>query len=401
MCGIIGFISNKNTDTKAGKEIIQQYQDQHSRGSKGFGLIEVFKNVVNIERATEPVKALLDTRLSQAPVGLFHHRMPTSTENHLEQTHPFLISHDELKNDYLVIHNGVIRNHSELFKKHTEELGYTYATLTQQQYTYSTTPSYYNKYNDSETLAIEIARYFDGKSEVINALGTIAFVAIVLDKKTKKATKMLWGRNSGNPLDFLVNEKGILIASDIYHENTESIAENTFESFDLQAYFKAKTKINLLDLISTGKIKFKPEPVIETTIARHTGFTIPSTTQPTSVIGKTFNIADDDIDDDLSAREKAFKKMASRVIEDMEDVVYSFFENLAYEDASIEDCMQLANDFNDLLIEKIELAKDKVRPHFDRIEDEDKDTLRDEILFPNHVVNRDGDVEELEYTKLY
>lgn len=375
MCGIIGFIPKNNKSTSTGKAIIEQYQRQLSRGQRGFGLMSIFPNKVVIDRATEPTKIILDTYMSQAPIKFFHHRMPTSTDNEMEQTHPFLISHDELTHDYYMIHNGVIRNADALMKIHTEELGYVYKTLHETSYSAHYTTK---KFNDSEALAIEVARYFDGKSNEIGALGTIAFIAIRMTKKTHKPVDIIWSRNGGNPIEMVETPEGLLIASEVYHDDAELVPENTFEVIDLNKYFASKKKHSkIIKLIAAGEATYAtpppPKPYVAPTTASM-GFGVAhaaSIPAKTATSATTTNVPKDDERDidPLSPREKAFNKMAGRVIDDMGDRIYQFFDDLSYGDVSEHEMVEIANELMETLIEKADLAKDRVRPFFDRLEE--------------------------------
>ena len=105
MCGIIGYIGKKGGE-ETQNAIMNQFEEQKSRGEKGFGLIAVTKDKYTIRRSVGPMKALIDVARSNEPVLIFHHRFPTSTENKLNQTHPIEVRLVDLKYDYLVIHNG-------------------------------------------------------------------------------------------------------------------------------------------------------------------------------------------------------------------------------------------------------------------------------------------------------
>lgn len=396
MCGLIGYIS-KTKSNDAGRHVVTQFQDQMSRGKEGFGVVDIMKEKINIERATEPIKALMDARLSEASVMIFHHRYPTSTVNKIKQTHPFLISHDELSHDFCVMHNGVIKNAKDLFKEHTEELGYTYSTLIAGKTYTHTQYSLSDDFNDSESLAIEIARYFNGNIKEIGAIGDTAFFAIRLDKETGKPIELLWGRDNGRPLEVLESEHGILIASDINDaDHAETIAENTFEVLDLQKYFNSKAKVyDVYSKIQQGEMEFKqpPEPA-KPTFGFGANHSVPaksnsSTTQKNSSTGEgtssTGNIDDDieteemleDIDSGylrdgyMTPRETAFNTMGERVCDEINGDIMLFFENLAYEDLGEDDAILVANRLNDVLLEKIESARAKVRPHFDQRESQE------------------------------
>lgn len=222
MCGIVaGYSKNKKRISKA---LLRRYRDQKSRGTEGFGYVAVYKDGVRAVRRETENAIEKELKQEDSPFVMFHHRFPTSTINVEECAHPIKVSHDELDYDYYVVHNGVIRNCDELKKKH-EELGYKYTTLLQ-----STDRTLYKsalsgreyftggakvveKYNDSEALAIELARHIDGMSKTIDATGTMAFVVMQVDKETGVATKMYFGRNDGNPLHVENNRDYIWIKS--------------------------------------------------------------------------------------------------------------------------------------------------------------------------------------------
>jgi len=201
MCGHLLAIDTtvKNKSGKIIKEalkgnvnewIMNQYEDQLGRGTQGFGIIFMDEeNNIILKRATEPIKFLLDLNLTPATKIIAHHRTPTSTDNKMDQTHPILVDNDSLKFTYLITHNGVIRNSDELRKKHNE-LGYIYTTDTKNTYLRDV-------FNDSESIAIETARFIEKQSNEIAAEGSMVVIALQINKKTGKAEKIFFFRNGG------------------------------------------------------------------------------------------------------------------------------------------------------------------------------------------------------------
>lgn len=205
MCGIILGISQKE---KVNTFVIDQLQDQLSRGKKGFGIVFIDKeNNIEIRRATHITKTLLDLYTKKSNIILLHHRFPTSTDNKMIQTHPIEINEGNLKYKYLIVHNGIISNDDELKEKH-EKLGFTYQT----EYTEITGTYEKVKFNDSEAAAIEIARLLDGQETELELNGSVAFIAIKINKETKKAMSIYYGRNDGNPLK-LAKSRGTMTLS--------------------------------------------------------------------------------------------------------------------------------------------------------------------------------------------
>jgi glucosamine 6-phosphate synthetase-like amidotransferase/phosphosugar isomerase protein len=207
MCGIVAGFNNDKTPVN--RWIINQFEDQHSRGMQGFGALFIDEEKkVSVERATEPAKIIVDLQEKINPCSMIvmHHRFPTSTENYVDQTHPMLIESDELKYNYYVVHNGVISNDKEIKKEHEEKYKYQYYT----EYESYTT---YTKFNDSESLAFEVALFIEKKSKKIGTLGSAAFVAVQVSKKTGKTKKVFFGRNT-SPLNLSATNKKIRISSE-------------------------------------------------------------------------------------------------------------------------------------------------------------------------------------------
>lgn len=207
MCGIIASFSKttkiksknkkKAVEVKAtdvNKFIIEQYEDQCGRGQKGFGIIRIDdkKNKIEIDRATEPMKFMLDLYLKPSTMIIAHHRQPTSTDNYMDQTHPMEVKNKMLKYDYYVIHNGIIGNDKELHEKHME-LGFTYTTEYREEWQHN--QGFRTKFNDSEALAIELALFIEGKITAIGIDNSAAYIALQVEKETGIATKVFFGRN--------------------------------------------------------------------------------------------------------------------------------------------------------------------------------------------------------------
>ena len=219
MCGIVAGFSKRGQ--KINKAIMRRYRDQKTRGREGYGYLAMYPNGVSYVRRETEAEIEKDLMDELSHWVMFHHRQPTSTINVEECAHPIFVSHAELDHDYYVVHNGVIGNHAELKTKH-EILGYKYTTVLKHhdQTLYKSAVSgreYFTargseieKYNDSEAFAIELVRNIDGMdNKNIDAVGTIAFVCIQVNKKTGIAERMFWGHNERNPL-FIENNKEYL-----------------------------------------------------------------------------------------------------------------------------------------------------------------------------------------------
>lgn len=237
MCGIVAGFSKKGK--RISKSVMKRYLDQKHRGSQGFGYVAFYKDgkggKISIGRSTEEPEIRTQIMNEHSSMIMFHHRFPTSTPNVVEATHPIFVSHDELDYDYFVVHNGVIRNATELRTKH-EALKYVYNTVIETELVthhtskktgakYFTAGTKTEKFNDSEALAIEVARVLDGMSSSIDTVGTVATIAWKINKETGKLVSISYGHNSGNPLTitnnndafFLTSVGGTDIPEDILH----------------------------------------------------------------------------------------------------------------------------------------------------------------------------------------
>ncbi len=204
MCGIIYAKRDKG---KAVKKFVEEaYRTQKSRGSEGFGFVGIYPDgTYVVERDTFESSILRKLHVCNAPEILFHHRLPTSTQNLDFCTHPILVDNAMLDKKYLVVHNGVVSAPGELKAKH-ESLGFVYTT--DHKYTHviekkGKEPKVVfesEKFNDSETLAIEFALFLEGKIDSLRYSGTSAVVVVEIKKETDRVEKVHFGRNTGNPL---------------------------------------------------------------------------------------------------------------------------------------------------------------------------------------------------------
>jgi len=249
MCGIIAAFNNDGKEVN--QWVIDTYEEQCDRGQKGFGIVTIDENKMSkVLRATEPVKMMCDLHFNPSSMILMHHRTPTSTENYLDQTHPIKVSDGSLKYDYLVAHNGMISNDDELKEEH-EKLGFVYSTE------YSLTNGY-KKFNDSESLAIEVARFIEEQTKEVGAKGSTAFVALQVskDKENKgKVEKVFFGRNDSyvSPLNMSASKTKIRVSSEVEGDEVKP--------FILYSFAPNSKKMKL----TKREIKFAKDVIIPTT----------------------------------------------------------------------------------------------------------------------------------------
>lgn len=214
MCGIIYV---KRFDGKrAGKMVNKRYQKQRERGEEGFGYVAVDDGFVTDYKRTATEKEIMENiEKDSSNEMLFHHRYPTSTPNFAHCAHPIKVSHQSLKYDYYVVHNGIIWNDDDLKVIHDEH-GYVYSTEVKNEWTnQSKVIRSVVKWNDSESFAIELARDLDNlKFGISHVRGSIAFIALQVEKKTRQTINLFFGRNHQSPLVVdLVDDEYLAITS--------------------------------------------------------------------------------------------------------------------------------------------------------------------------------------------
>lgn len=231
MCGLVGIIRLDGHDAR--KTALKRYDAQSHRGSDGFGFVAIKDDVmIKHERSEteDEIKALL--ALAPCDTLIFHHRIPTSTPNLKECNHPIKVSHSSLSHDYYVIHNGIIWDaESKRLKDKHEKQGFTYTTEVKfTAHVGDRSIPIQTKWNDSEALAIELAQDVDKDGDGIVAEGSIAFIAIKVNKETGKIANIFWGTNGGSPLKFFeVRDTMITICSE---GAGEEVKEHTLYSLD-------------------------------------------------------------------------------------------------------------------------------------------------------------------------
>lgn len=217
MCGII-YIKSANSGRRVGKTVLKRYEVQKSRGSDGFGFLSIKDGKINDYVLKEKEGEIRQhVKSCDSSEILFHHRFPTSTPNLYEAAHPIEVDNPTLKYKYYLAHNGVITNAKELFEVHNK-LGFVYSTEIRKETRIVTRDrtiheSIELKFNDSESLAIELARYVEGFSKKIDTRGAVAFVMWQVDRETNEQVKVFFGRNEGNPLYVEKNNELFILKS--------------------------------------------------------------------------------------------------------------------------------------------------------------------------------------------
>jgi glucosamine 6-phosphate synthetase-like amidotransferase/phosphosugar isomerase protein len=242
MCGII-YVKHK-TSSLSPKVILRRYERQRTRGTDGFGYVAIRDGTLCSEqRATTEREIVAKLHGEQAAEVLFHHRLPTSTPNFVEATHPIVVNHPDLRYRYYVVHNGIISNAEELRARHEQE-GFQYTTAIRKEWITRSTTYYQDMFNDSEALAVEVARYLEGKSQTIAAEGSIACIMLQVEKQTQRVRGLHYGRNEGSPL--IVHETAdVLSITSEGHHTYERVPPHVLRSYDYATHVWTERSVEI------------------------------------------------------------------------------------------------------------------------------------------------------------
>lgn len=214
MCGIV--YSHNFNGQPVNNDILNRFDAQRNRGVDGFGLFTQFKDGVRnlVKEVTED--GILNYLIrNESDLILFHHRYPTSTDNTKRTAHPFTTKDYFGKTQYILVHNGRIKN-SYTRKYEHEKLGITYQSEAKK------------KFNDSEALLWDFALYQEGKQDSMEVVGDIAFICARITDGT--LDKLYFARNHMRPLKYWYDNSGLTLASE--GKDGESVKVNTLYEFD-------------------------------------------------------------------------------------------------------------------------------------------------------------------------
>jgi hypothetical protein len=209
---------------------MQLFDEQRHRGTEGFGLFDGSNN--HLVHAAEENRILnwLVKDKNQTDLILFHHRLPTSTINVRRAAHPFSTKDFFEGGDvqYILVHNGSIRNAKDRFADHLE-MGIQYQSLLDD-----------DTFNDSEALLWDFALYMEGDIPEMKTYGGIAFVCLKLVKG--QVDRLYFGRNS-NPLNLYRDKHGLALSSEGPGDPIDSDMLYTW-NYKLKRLTKRKLEIN-------------------------------------------------------------------------------------------------------------------------------------------------------------
>lgn len=226
MCGIV--YAHDLEGNPVNNLVLNQFDAQRTRGTEGFGLFDGKKR--HLVRAAKEEKILKWFTKFDSNMILFHHRYPTSTINVKRAAHPFTTKNYFGDTQYVLVHNGSVKNAKELRREH-EEMGIEYYSVLQD-----------GTFNDSEALLWDIALTLEGKQKEMKAYGGIAFICMKLTND--EVDKLYFARNY-NPLNMLRTKESIVLSSEgegdaitphtLYTYNY-SLNRLTKKEFDIASY---------------------------------------------------------------------------------------------------------------------------------------------------------------------
>ncbi len=193
MCGIVGYIGNKN----ASDLLINGLENLEYRGydSAGIAVLEDSKITISKEKGRlSGLKALLKDSPAPGNIGIGHTRWATHGIPSVKNSHP----HTNTDGTIAVVHNGIIENH-EALKDYLQKKGYCFKSET-----------------DTEVVPHLIDYYYDGdlmdavKKAVARLDGSYALGII----SSKEPDKIIAVRKD-SPLIVGLCTEGNFIASDI------------------------------------------------------------------------------------------------------------------------------------------------------------------------------------------
>ena len=236
MCGIIGYIGKEN----ATPLLIEGLRRESYRGYDSSGIVVFEKETAHYVRTVgklEKLEEAIAQNLFSGTVGLGHSRWATHGGVTQENAHP----HTDCKDNFFLVHNGIIENYAGL-KEKLEKEGHRFTSQT-----------------DTEVLPHLIEHFFKGNleqavKEVLKLVRGAYGIAVIAKQDPGK---IVVARLS-SPLVLSINGTGGFVASDpaalLSHSNkmvflddreVGVIAPDNFSVTDLQDRLKVKETTEL------------------------------------------------------------------------------------------------------------------------------------------------------------
>lgn len=229
MCGIVGYIGKQNV----APILINGLKRLEYRGydSAGIALIDKKVNIYKCKGKVADLEQKLDEN-DKATIGIGHTRWATHGEPNDSNAHP----HQSNNGTFVLVHNGIIENYSEL-KKKLQSNGYTFTSQTDTEVLVNLIDYFYSKGDLTAEVAMQLA--------LDRVVGTYGIVVVCTDEPGK-----LLAARKGSPLVIGIGKGEYYIASD-----ATPIVEHTKSVIYLENNDVAVIKRNELVLKTTDNKK--------------------------------------------------------------------------------------------------------------------------------------------------
>ncbi|MGQ9468875.1 MAG: glutamine--fructose-6-phosphate transaminase (isomerizing) [Nitrososphaerales archaeon] len=202
MCGIIGYIGDKN----ATHILLNGIKRLEYRGYDSWGLAIVQDEISLIKSTGKISENELNSLEAEGRIGIAHTRWATHGGVTKENAHP----HTSCRKEVAIVHNGIIENYQEIKRSLLAE-GHYFASQT-----------------DSEVIAHLLEKYYHKSKDIKKALlatvkkikGNFAFLAIFQDDPS-----MIVGARKDSPLIIGIGKDEFFLASDVlsFIEHTDKV----------------------------------------------------------------------------------------------------------------------------------------------------------------------------------
>jgi glutamine---fructose-6-phosphate transaminase (isomerizing) len=236
MCGIIGYIGNKN----ANEIVLEGIKRLEYRGYDSVGACFINNEKIIVKKDVGKINEVhkkLNFLEPKSNIGVGHSRWATHGNVTKENAHPHL----DCKEKIAIVHNGIIENYQEI-KEFLKKRGHEFKSQT-----------------DSEVIAHlieEFSKHLDLENACKKAFSMLqgSFAVSVVSKDEEK----IIGIRKDSPLIIGINENESFVASDIYALLPFTKNFIFLHNYDFVVLEKGKVKIeNLVN----GKVERKVERI--------------------------------------------------------------------------------------------------------------------------------------------
>ena len=200
MCGIVGYLGNNDYYDY----IINGLKLLQNRGYDSAGISFLNNELYTFKYASSDINNSIDlleenilknNQGNQSNIAIGHTRWATHGSKTNNNAHP----HNDLKNEFSIVHNGIIENYQELKEKLKNE------------------NIIFKSETDTEVIAILLGKFFERCNSIEKSIeetvkllqGTWALVII-----HKKFPNKIWLTRNGSPLLVGIDDNFVIIASE-------------------------------------------------------------------------------------------------------------------------------------------------------------------------------------------